>query len=63
MDKQLLIARIQQFTAERDAALMTANAANGRVQECQFWLAELEAAEGAPAPPAPVDIDSGRKGD
>jgi hypothetical protein len=42
MTKEALRARIVELTALRDSHLGQANAAQGAVEECGFWLAKLE---------------------
>lgn len=50
MTPEKINARIAQMTAERDQAVATVNALSGAIQDCQFWLAELEKANAVDAP-------------
>jgi len=44
MTKEALLARIQELSAIRDGHLAQANAAQGAIQECGFWIEQLERA-------------------
>jgi hypothetical protein len=39
---EALLARIAQLEQERDKAIAAANVASGRVQECRFWLEQIQ---------------------
>ena len=47
--KQELLATQQQFVAQYQQAQANANAINGAIQDCDYWLGVLK----APAVPAP----------
>jgi hypothetical protein len=52
MTKQDFEARIVELEKLREARLADMNALGGAIQDCQFWIARLEAQEAeAPAPP------------
>ena len=44
MTKEALLARIQELSAIRDGHLGQANAAQGVIQECGFWIDQMEQA-------------------
>lgn len=45
MDKEQLAERLTTLQKQREQAIANANALNGAIQECQFWIAKLEEAE------------------
>lgn len=49
MHRDALLARIAELTALREQALGQANAANGAIQECHYWLAKLAGNDAAAA--------------
>jgi hypothetical protein len=50
MDKETITKRKQELLATREQFLANANAVLGAIQDCDFWLSELDKA----ANPAPV---------
>lgn len=44
MDLKALVARKQVLQGVRDKALAQANAANGAIQECDYWIEQLSQA-------------------
>lgn len=46
MTKEKLLERIANFEQIKNQSLANANAANGALVECQFWLSQLETNEG-----------------
>jgi hypothetical protein len=45
MDKVKLQERINQLNAEKDNAIRHASACDGAIQDCNYWIAELDKKE------------------
>ena len=44
MDKGRILARLAELEAQAEKLKADLNAVGGAIQDCQFWLAELDAA-------------------
>jgi hypothetical protein len=44
MDRDRILARITELEAQADKLKADLNAVGGALQDCQFWLSELDAA-------------------
>lgn len=45
MTREAIQERLAKLSAEKDQAVATVNALIGAMQDCQFWLAQLEASD------------------
>jgi hypothetical protein len=52
--KAQLESRVKELTAARDQALANLQALNGAIQDCEYWIAEVEKAEKEAAAKEPV---------
>ena len=53
MNKEAIEARIQQLTADKEKSAQLTILLDGAIQDCEFWLAQIEGA--AMAAPSPSD--------
>ena len=50
MTKEKLLAKIAELEQRKAQLLANGNAINGAIEECKYWLAELEKPEKEPEP-------------
>lgn len=53
--REVVEARLRELNAQRDQKIADANALTGAIQDCQFWLAEVEKAEALSSQPQKDD--------